>query len=210
MKVGTGATLFCTLATLAALAALPAVAKAACVRESNKSETSLPGAEGSEVALANMIIYSQEHMRYFFADNDSKVQPLPASGMALFTGYGLSPRTRLLNALTLPLREEEVTRHGGDKFSYYYPKLFMTGFEFDFLDVEIFNSKSCLRLSGSVGLALVLSPRILTYLPPFLLSRAAVGIAHNVDLNFGIGYSGNVISGAWFFPFGVSYRIERQ
>ncbi|NBO38012.1 hypothetical protein EBU99_05460 [bacterium] len=108
-----------------------------------------------------MIIYSQEYMRYFFADNDSNVQPLPASGMSLFLARDVKKGTRFSSILTLPLREEEVRKVNQEAFKYYYPKLAMIGVE----------------------------------------------VSHHVYLNFGLGYSGNVKTGAWFFPFGISYRL---
>lgn len=162
----------------------------------------------SEVALANMLIYSQEYMRNFFADADSDVQPLPASGMSIFTGFGVSTRSRFLTALTLPLREEEVKKRNAETFRYYYPKLLMLGYELDWMEIPIFSESSCLRMSAGAGLALPLSNRFLKYFPPFALSRAALRIAPDVDLNFGVGYSGNIGVGAWFFPFGISYRMD--
>lgn len=53
-------------------------------------------------------------MRYFFSDNESEIQPLPASGLALLTGYGLPGSSRWLIALSVPLREEEVKKKNGD------------------------------------------------------------------------------------------------
>ena len=108
--------------------------------QTQSSAASLPelNPPTSEVALANMIIYSQEYMRYFFSDNESEIQPLPASGLALFTGYGLSGSSRWLNALSLPLREEEVKKKNGDTFQYYYPKIFMTCYEIDALERPFF------------------------------------------------------------------------
>lgn len=61
---------------------LQQTAQAACEEPAQSSADKMPVI--SEIALANMIIYSQEYMRYFFADNDSEVQPLPASGISLF------------------------------------------------------------------------------------------------------------------------------
>lgn len=162
----------------------------------------------AEIALANMIIYSQEYMKYFFADYDSAIQPLPASGMSVFLGYDIASRSRILTALTLPLREEEVRRKNAEPFKYYYPKLMMIGYERDVYKELVFSESSCLRLSAGFGLALPLSYRFFQYFPPFVLSRAALRISSNVDLNFGIGYSGNIKSGAWFFPFGASYLLR--
>ena len=162
----------------------------------------------AEIALANMVIYSQEYMKYFFADFDSQVQPLPASGISVFLGYNVSPRSRWLTAITLPLREEEVRRTGSEAFKYYYPKLLMIGYESDFFNQPVLTDTACLRLSGGFGLAVPLSHRLLRYIPPFVLSRAALRISSIVDLNFGIGYSGNIKSGAWFFPFGASYLLR--
>ena len=161
----------------------------------------------SEVALANMLIYSQEYMQNFFADANSDIQPLPASGMSIFAGYGISIQSRFLTALTLPLREEEVKRKNSEIFRYYYPKLLMLGYEHDVSETSIFSDSSCMRLSAGAGLALPLSNRFLKYFPPFVLTRSALRIAPDVDLNFGIGYSGTIGMGAWFFPFGISYRI---
>jgi hypothetical protein len=155
-----------------------------------------------------MVVYSQEYMKYFFADFDSQVQPLPASGVSVFTGYYLSSEARLLTAFTLPLREEEVRRKNLETFRYYYPKLGMVGYEADFIKKPVLADSSCLRISGGVGLAFPLSYRLFQYIPPFVLSRAALRISSSVDMNFGIGYSGNVKSGAWFFPFGASYLLR--
>ena len=187
---------------------IPNMGYSQCQTQSSAANLSELNSPTSEVALANMIIYSQEYMRYFFSDNESEIQPLPASGLALFTGYGLSGSSRWLNALSLPLREEEVKKKNGDTFQYYYPKIFMTGYEIDALERPFFSHATCLRVSVSAGISLFLSRRALKDIPPFLLSRTSVRIAPNVDLNFGIGYSGNIKMGAWFFPFGVSYQLK--
>ena len=184
------------------------MAHSQCQTQSSAGNSNELDSPTSEVALANMIIYSQEYMRYFFSDNESEIQPLPASGLALFTGYGLSGSSRWQNALSLPLREEEVNKKNGDTFQYYYPKMFMTGYEIDVLEKPFFSNATCIRVSASAGFSLFLSQRALKAVPPFLLSRTSVRIAPNVDLNFGIGYSGNIKMGAWFFPFGISYQLK--
>ncbi|MBM3382977.1 MAG: hypothetical protein FJY29_11110 [Betaproteobacteria bacterium] len=177
------------------------VARALC-----KSENE--GSLNSEIALANMIIYSQEYMKYFFADDDSDVQPLPASGMSLFLSREFTKEKRWLTALTLPIREEEVFIKNAENFKYYYPKLAMVGLETDLHTSKPLTESSCFRISAAAGLALPLSKRISSYAPPFLLSRMGAEISKDVFLNFGMGYSGNIKTGAWFFPFGVSYIIR--
>lgn len=161
-----------------------------------------------EVAMSNMVIYSQEYMRYFFADDSSEVRPLPASGLSLFLAKDVSRAFRFVNAFTLPLREEEVAHRSGNTYKYYYPKLFITGLESDFLERSVGKSQSCLRLSSLLGIALPLGNRFLSYFPPILMVRAGIEVGQDTFLNFGIGYSGNIKAGAWFFPFGVTYRIE--
>lgn len=161
-----------------------------------------------EVAMSNMVIYSQEYMRYFFADDSSEVRPLPASGLSLFLAKDVSKKLRFINAFTLPLREEEVTRRSGNTYKYYYPKLVISGLESDFLEHSVGKSQSCLHLSSLFGIALPLGERFLKYFPPILMVRTGIEVGKDTFLNFGIGYSGNIKNGAWFFPFGVTYRIE--
>jgi hypothetical protein len=162
----------------------------------------------SEIALANMVIYSQEYMRYFFADNDSAVKPLPASGISLFVSRDFSEKSRLSAILTLPLKEEEILRPEGQPSTFYYPKLAMLGFDRDFFETELSPSNNCFKLGANAGFAFLLSERFTKYQPPYLLARSATEVGDSVFLNFGIGYSGNITSGAWFFPFGVSYRLS--
>ena len=102
----------------------------------------------------------------------------------------MSTESRLLTVFTLPLREEQVRRGNSESFRYYYPKLGMFGYELDFFKKSVLTQSSCLRLSGGFGLAMPLSRRLFRYVPPFVLTRAALRISTNVDLNFGIGYSG--------------------
>lgn len=164
----------------------------------------------SEIAIANMLLYSQEYMKHFFADADSFIQPLPASGISLFTAYGLNSHSRLLFILTIPLREEQAYKDGKEFFRYYYPKMFITGYERDWFETSILDETTALRLSTSLGIGVPLSHRFLRYFPPLLLNRASVRLSKRVDLNFGVGYSGNTLIGAWFFPFGVSYRLQGE
>lgn len=175
------------------------------VNSAEKSEIEKLGI--SEVAIGNMLIYSQEYMKYFFSDADSSVQPLPASGISLFSTFGIDESSRLLFILTIPLREERVYKKDKDVFTYYYPKMFISGYEKDWFETAILREKSSFRLSTSIGIGFPLSHRFLSYFPPLLLNRASVRLSKKVDLNFGVGYSGNVSLGAWFFPFGVSYRL---
>lgn len=163
---------------------------------------------GSEVSIANMVIYSQEYMRYFFSDNDSSVQPLPASGMSLFLAGDIQRGRRASLVLTMPLREEEVRKKDSETFRYYYAKFAIIGLEQDFNTFRIPGpGQSCLRLSAMAGFALPLSSSLFRYLPPVVLMRGALEVGENVFLNFGFGYSGNFVRGAWFFPFGISYRL---
>lgn len=183
-------------------------AEANCTGETENTQSQTEG--HYEIALANMVIYSQEYMRYFFADNDSEIQPLPASGMSIFVAAGPRKSWRFTSVLTLPLKEEEVRKKDREPFRYYYPKLMMLGGERDLFETKLSAQKSsCLRTTAIVGLALPLSSRLIRYQPPFLLMRASAEVGDNVFLNFGVGYSGNIQSGAWFFPFGVSYVINR-
>ena len=184
---------------------LQQTAQAACEEPAQSSADKMPVI--SEIALANMIIYSQEYMRYFFADNDSEVQPLPASGISLFLARYVQEKRRISGTFTLPLREEEIRRPNTPATSYYYPKLAMFGIEQDLLQTNLSRHQYCFKVSAGAGLSLVLSDRFLKYAPPFLLIRSAAEVGENVYLNFGIGYSGNIKSGAWFFPFGISYRL---
>ena len=147
-------------------------------------------------------------MKYFFADENSDVQPLPASGMSLFLSHEFKSNNRWITALTLPLREEEVAIKNKEPFKYYYPKLAMLGVETDLHSSKPLSTSSCLRISAAAGLAFPLSERITRYVPPFVLFRSGAEISKNVFLNFGVGYSGNIKNGAWFFPFGVSYIIH--
>jgi hypothetical protein len=202
--------------TVRLLKTLPALMLCVCSSKSYaacevKSEKQLQEPSAiSEIALANMVIYSQEYMRFFFADNDSDVQPLPASGISLFASRDFTDKNRLSAILTLPLKQEEILRPQGQTSSYYYPKLFMLGFDRDFLQTELSAKRYCFKLSANAGLAFVLSERFTKYQPPYILARSATEVGENVFLNFGIGYSGNIISGAWFFPFGVSYRLSGE
>lgn len=193
-------TVFFVLFSMGARAACPTVQNT----DSQISERNF------EIALANMVIYSQEYMRYFFSDNDSDIQPLPASGLSLFLGRDVSSSTRFATILTLPLREEEVRRKDNETFRYFYPKVAMLGFETDVYRQNLLGRESCLRLSASAGLTLPLSKRLLSGQPPYVLFRASTEIGSDVFLNFGVGYSGIVSVGAWFFPFGVSYLIKNK
>jgi hypothetical protein len=178
--------------------------------EAKSQNTTTGDLAHSEVALANMVIYSQEYMRYFFADNDSEVQPLPASGISLFVGRGITSKTRLSAIITLPLKEEEIRRPKGQTTSYYYPKLLMFGFDRDIFQTELSSKRRCFKISGNAGFAFLLSQRFTKDQPPYLLARTATEVGENVFLNFGVGYSGTIASGAWFFPFGMSYMFEGQ
>lgn len=176
---------------------------------SPSADAQLP-VKNSEIALSNMVLYSQEYMRYFFSDNDSDIQPLPASGLSLFLGRDISPTMRVATILTLPLREEEVRRKDREPFRYFYPKVAMLGLEKDVYTRNLLARESCFRLSASAGLTLPLSRRLLSSQPPYVLLRASTEISSDVFLNFGIGYSGIISAGAWFFPFGVSYLIKNK
>lgn len=182
-----------------------ATAAAACPMAHEISEKAPLDAE---VALANMVIYSQEYMRYLFADNDSAIQPLPASGISLFIARELRSETRAMAIFTLPLREEEVKRKNAPSETYYYPKLAMFGVEKDIFTTTATSKEACIRIGAGGGFALPMSPLIKVYQPPFLLLRAGAEIGKNVYLNFGFGYSGSIKRGAWFFPFGVSYVLS--
>lgn len=155
-----------------------------------------------------MVIYSQEYMRHLFADNESAIQPLPASGISLFIARELLSETRASAIFTLPLRDEEVKRKNAPTETYYYPKLAMFGIERDIFSKRATSKEACIRISAGGGLALPLSPLIKIYQPPFLLIRAGAEVGRNVFLNFGFGYSGNIKRGAWFFPFGISYVLS--
>lgn len=184
---------------------LQQTAQAACEESARNAIENRPIV--SEIALANMVIYSQEYMRYFFADFDSSIQPLPASGISLFLARDVQEKRRISGTFTLPLREEEIRRTNAPATTYYYPKLAMFGIEQDLLQTNLSTHPYCFKVSAGAGLSFVLSERFLKYAPPFLLNRSAAEVGENVYLNFGIGYSGNIKSGAWFFPFGISYRL---
>jgi len=161
----------------------------------------------SEVALANLIIYSQENIPYFFSDNNSWVRPEPATGLGFFYSYPFGNGWQWSNALSLPLREEVVYRGQVNKSSYYFPKLFMSGLEKDIYSVQL-TSKKCMVIHSQVGLSMPLSPLLGKYWPPYLLMRVTFGVSSDAFLNIGIGYSGNINRGAWFFPFGLSYVLR--
>ncbi|MEN9809572.1 MAG: hypothetical protein RLZZ488_1139 [Pseudomonadota bacterium] len=192
---------------LIALLACFTSATAAAVCPAVQDETEKVAMD-SEIALANMVIYSQEYMRYLFADNESAVQPLPASGISLFLARELRSELRATAIFTLPLRDEEVKRKNAPTQTYYYPKLAMLGIERDIFATTATSKEACIRVSAGGGLALPMSPLIKIYQPPYLLIRAGAEVGENVFLNFGLGYSGNIKRGAWFFPFGISYVLS--
>lgn len=164
------------------------------------------GNYASEVSIMSSYIQSQKYARYFFSDFDSTVRPLPAGGLFLTAERRIARNMHFIGSFSAPLKEELVRYADGHNEIYYFPKIFSVGLDWNPMTFHL-PEGACVETRITGGIGTPLSYRFGKLIAPFILYRLRIDVTQNTGLNIGMGYSGIVSQGAYFFPIGFSYRL---